>query len=101
MATLSTKSDYYQLQSRSAFWRYTMNKKESRLRRAKSTRAHIRKLGMPRLSVHRTGQHLYAQVFDASGVNVVAAASTVQKTLAEGLNGTKNVEAAAAIGKAI
>lgn len=78
-----------------------MNKKEARLRRAKSTRSHIRKLGVPRLSVHRTGQHLYAQVFDAAGVNVVAAASTVQKSLAESLKGTKNVEAAAAVGKAI
>jgi len=78
-----------------------MNKKEARLRRAKSTRSHIRKLGVPRLSVHRTGQHLYAQVFDAAGVNVVAAASTLQKSLAEGLKGTKNLAAAAAVGKAI
>ncbi len=78
-----------------------MNKNESRLRRAKSTRAHIRKLAVPRLSVHRTGQHLYAQVFDASGAKVVAAASTVQKALAEGLKGTKNLEAAAAVGKAV
>jgi large subunit ribosomal protein L18 len=79
----------------------TMNKNESRLRRAKSTRAHIRKLAVPRLSVHRTGQHLYAQVFDATGTKVVAAASTVQKAVAEGLKGTKNLEAAAAVGKAV
>jgi len=59
-----------------------MNKNEARLRRAKSTRAHIRKLAVARLSVHRTGQHLYAQVFDASGEKVVAAASTVQKSVA-------------------
>jgi len=78
-----------------------MNKNESRLRRAKSTRAHIRKLGVARLSVHRTGQHLYAQVFDASGDKVVAAASTVQKSVAEGLKGTKNLAAAAAVGKAV
>ncbi len=78
-----------------------MNKKESRLRRAKSTRSHIRKLAVPRLSVHRSGQHIYAQVFDASGANVVAAASTVQKALAEGLKGTKNLEAAAAVGKTV
>ena len=78
-----------------------MNKNESRLRRAKSTRAHIRKLGVARLSVHRTGQHLYAQVFDASGEKVVAAASTVQKSVAEGLKGTKNLTAAAAVGKAV
>ena len=78
-----------------------MNKNESRLRRAKSTRAHIRKLGVARLSVHRTGQHIYAQVFDASGEKVVAAASTVQKSVAEGLKGTKNLTAAAAVGKAV
>ena len=76
-----------------------MNKNENRLRRAKSTRAHIRKLAVARLSVHRTGQHIYAQVFDASGKNVVAAASTVQKSVAEGLKGTKNLTAAAAVGK--
>jgi ribosomal protein L18, bacterial type len=78
-----------------------MNKNENRLRRAKSTRSHIRKLAVARLSVHRTGQHIYAQVFDASGLKVVAAASTVQKSVAEGLKGTKNLEAAAAVGKAI
>jgi large subunit ribosomal protein L18 len=78
-----------------------MNKNENRLRRAKSTRSHIRKLAVARLSVHRTGQHIYAQVFDASGLKVVAAASTVQKSVAEGLKGTKNLTAAAAVGKAV
>jgi large subunit ribosomal protein L18 len=87
--------------SRSAFEEIMMNKNENRLRRAKSTRSHIRKLAVARLSVHRTGQHIYAQVFDASGVNVVAAASTVQKSVAEGLKGTKNLTAAAAVGKAV
>ena len=53
------------------------------------------------MSVHRTGQHLYAQVFAADGQNVVAAASTVQKSVAEGLKGTKNLAAAAAVGKAV
>jgi large subunit ribosomal protein L18 len=79
----------------------TMNKNDSRLRRAKSARAHIRKLAVARLSVHRTGQHLYAQVFAADGQSVVAAASTVQKSVAEGLKGTKNLTAAAAVGKAV
>ena len=78
-----------------------MNKNESRLRRAKSTRSHIRKLAVARLSVHRSGQHIYAQVFDASGEKVVAAASTVQKSVAEGLKGTKNLAAATAVGKTI
>jgi large subunit ribosomal protein L18 len=78
-----------------------INKKSSRLRRAKSTRAHIRQLAVPRLSVHRSGQHIYAQVIAADGETVLAAASTVQKTVKEGLTGTKNKLAAAAVGKAV
>lgn len=78
-----------------------MDKNIARLRRAKSTRAHIRKLAVPRLSVHRSGKHLYAQVFAASGDKVVAAASTLQKSVREGLKGTKNLEAATAVGKAV
>lgn len=78
-----------------------IDKKSSRLRRAKSARAHIRKLAVPRLSVHRTGQHLYAQVIAADGETVLAAASTVQKGVRDGLSGTKNKSAAAAVGKAI
>jgi large subunit ribosomal protein L18 len=78
-----------------------INKKTSRLRRAKSARARIRKLAVPRLSVHRTGQHLYAQVIAADGETVLAAASTTQKTVKDGLKGTKNKSAAAAVGKAI
>jgi len=78
-----------------------MDKNIARLRRAKSTRAHIRKLGVPRLSVHRSSQHIYAQVQSADGDKVIAAASTVQKAIADGLKGTKNKDAAAAVGKAI
>ena len=78
-----------------------MQKNIARLRRAKSTRAHIRALGVPRLSVHRSSQHLYAQVLSADGDKVIAAASTVQKSIAESLKGTKNKSAAAAVGKAV
>lgn len=78
-----------------------MDKNESRLRRAKSTRMHIRKLAVPRLTVHRSGQHIYAQVIAPEGNKVLAAASTVQKALREGLKGTKNKDAAAAVGKAV
>lgn len=78
-----------------------MKKNISRLRRAKSTRLHIRKLDVARLSVHRTGQHLYAQIVTADGAKVIAAASTVQKSIAESLTGTKNKTAAAAVGKAV
>jgi len=78
-----------------------VKKNIARLRRAKSTRSHIRKLAVPRLSVHRSSQHIYAQVFSADGNTVVAAASTVQKALAEGLKGTKNKAAAALVGKTV
>jgi len=76
-------------------------KNESRLRRAKATRSHIRKLGVPRLTVHRSDQHIYAQVISADGKKVLAAASTVQKSIAGDLKGTKNIAAAAAVGKAV
>jgi large subunit ribosomal protein L18 len=78
-----------------------MIKNIARLRRAKTTRSHIRSLGVPRLSVHRSSQHIYAQVFSADGDKVIAAASTVQKGVADGLKGTKNKSAAAAVGKAV
>ena len=77
------------------------SKKESRLRRARKTRVKIRELGAHRLSVHRTPQHIYAQVIDAAGEKVIASASTVQKEIREGLKSTGNSEAAAAVGKAI
>jgi large subunit ribosomal protein L18 len=53
-----------------------------------------------RLSVHRTAQHIYAQVFDPDS-KVIASASTLQKDVAQGLKGTGNVEAAKAVGRAI
>ena len=78
-----------------------MEKNIARLRRAKSTRAHIRELGVPRLSVLRTGQHLYAQVFSADGSKVLASASTLEADVRNGLEGTKNKDAAAKVGRAI
>ncbi|MCL6619435.1 MAG: 50S ribosomal protein L18 [Thermomonas hydrothermalis] len=78
-----------------------MEKKIARLRRAKSTRARIRQLGVPRLSVLRTGQHLYAQVFSADGAKVLVSASTVQADVRDGLKSCKNLEAAARVGRVI
>ncbi len=76
-------------------------KKAARLRRARKTRAHIRRMGKPRLTVHRSGQHIYAQVINSEDGHVLAAASTVQSTVREGLKSTSNKEAAAAVGKAV
>jgi large subunit ribosomal protein L18 len=78
-----------------------ITKKQRRMRRAVKTREHIRQLGVARLTVHRTPQHIYAQVTEASGAKVIAAASTLQEAVRQGLKSTGNVEAAKAVGRAI
>ena len=81
-----------------------MHKKNvARIRRATKVRKQIRRLEKPRLTVHRTGRHLYAQVISADGENVVASASTVQKDLRDGndLKATCNKKAAEAVGKTV
>jgi large subunit ribosomal protein L18 len=84
------------------FEEFEMDKKKAaRLRRAKKARAHIRRLGVARLTVHRSGRHIYAQVISPEGGNVIAAASTLQKDVRADLKGTNNKEAAAAVGKAV
>lgn len=77
------------------------DKKQSRLRRARKLRAKISRQGASRLSVHRTAQHIYAQVIDASGGNVLAASSTLDAGIRKSLKNTGNCEAAAAVGKQI
>src|SRR5687767_10989979 len=78
-----------------------IRKKERRLRRAVKTRAHIRNLGVARLSIHKTPRHIYAQLTDAGGSKVIASASTVQTAVKEGQKYTGNVDAAKAVGRAI
>ena len=77
-----------------------LDKKHRRLRRARRARAKIRTLGLPRLTVHRSGRHLYAQVINADN-EVIAAVNTLQKDLRSGLESTHNKKAASAVGKAI
>jgi large subunit ribosomal protein L18 len=79
----------------------TISTKDRRDRRAIKTRQHIKQLGVARLTIHRTPRHIYAQLFDALGANVLATASTVQEALKKDLKGTGNVEAAKVVGKAI
>ncbi len=78
-----------------------LDKKQSRLRRARRTRGKISELAVHRLSVHRTPRHIYAQIIAPDGASVLASASTVQKELREKLKGTGNVDAAAEVGRAI
>jgi large subunit ribosomal protein L18 len=78
-----------------------MNKKESRLRRARKTRAKIAELKIARLCVHRSNCHIYAQVYSGSGNQVLAAASTLEPQLRAVIPNGGNVEAAKAVGKLI
>ena len=67
-----------------------------RRRRRVRTALRARSGGKPRLSVHRTGRHIYAQIIDDAAGKTVAAAST----LGAKTSGA-NVDAAAQVGKAI
>ena len=78
-----------------------MDKKQQRLRRARRTRARIRKLGVYRLCVYKTPQHTYAQVIEPNGSKVVVQASTVEADIKKGLKHTGNIDAAVAVGKAV
>lgn len=78
-----------------------IDKKGTRLRRATRTRAKIKELRVARLTVHRTPQHMYAQIIDGAEGRVLVSASTVQDAVKQGLKGTGNAAAAAAVGRAI
>jgi large subunit ribosomal protein L18 len=76
-------------------------KKQKRQRRARRTRVRISLQGVHRLCVHRTPQHIYAQIIAPEGDRVVASASTLNKDLRGSLKSTGNIAAAAAVGKEI
>ena len=78
-----------------------IDKKQSRLRRARKTRAKIAELKVVRLCVHRTNGHIYAQVISPCGSTVLAAASSLEAEVRKDLTNGGNVNAATAIGKLI
>lgn len=67
-----------------------------RRRRRVRTALRARAGGKPRLSVHRTGRHIYAQIIDDKAGVTVAAASTLGAK-----SSGANVDAAAQVGKDI
>ncbi|BDD92330.1 50S ribosomal protein L18 [Pandoraea sp. NE5] len=82
-----------------------MDKKQSRVRRARQTRIKLAAQKVHRLSVHRTNVHIYAQVFSEDGTQVLASASTleaeVRKELGDKEGKGGNAAAAALIGRRI
>jgi large subunit ribosomal protein L18 len=70
-------------------------KRRQRVRTALRAKGNLR----PRLSVHRSGRHIYAQVIDDEAGRTVASASTLDKDV-KGKTGA-TAEAAADVGKRI
>ncbi|MGC9385755.1 MAG: 50S ribosomal protein L18 [Hydrogenovibrio sp.] len=78
-----------------------MDKRATRLRRAKKTRAKLASQDRARLCVHRTPKHIYAQIISADGASVVASCSTVQADIKSQVAFGGNKEAAILVGKSI
>ena len=66
-----------------------------RRRRRVRTALKARSGGRPRLSVHRSGRHIYAQIIDDAAGHTLAAASTL------GTKTGSNVDAAVQVGKTL
>jgi large subunit ribosomal protein L18 len=81
-----------------------MDKKQSRLRRGRQTRAKIAELKVNRLAVHRTNLHIYASIISPDA-KILASASTLEAEVRLALAGQSglggNVAAAALVGKRV
>ncbi len=71
----------------------------ARRRRRVRTAIKARAGGKPRLSIHRSGRHIYAQIIDDAAGKTVAAASTLDKD-GKGQTGA-TAAAAAEVGKRV
>ncbi len=78
-------------------------KQDLRDRRRERLRFQLRQKsnGRPRLSVFRSGKNIYAQVIDDAEGRTLAAASSLDKTLREGLKTGADKAAATAVGKLV
>ena len=81
-----------------------MDKKASRLRRARQTRAKIAELKVNRLAVHRTNMHIYATIISPDA-KILASASTAEAEIRKELAGQSgkggNTTAAVLVGKRV
>ena len=71
-------------------------------RRARS-RTKLRKVAnmQPRLTVHRSSKHIYAQIIDDQAGNTMAAASTLDADVRKAIKTTADAAAAAVVGKLV
>jgi large subunit ribosomal protein L18 len=72
-------------------------KRRARVRRTLKARAESR----PRLSVHRSSKHIYAQIIDDADGKTIASASSLEKDLRGSLKTGADKAAATAIGKLV
>ncbi|MFN3547535.1 MAG: 50S ribosomal protein L18 [Mesorhizobium sp.] len=80
-----------------------MTSKVSTTKRAMRIRKQIKKVanGRPRLSVHRSSKHIYAQIIDDAKGHTLAAASTLEADLKGSLKTGADTAAATAVGKLV
>jgi large subunit ribosomal protein L18 len=75
-----------------------LNQFDRRKRRVRGELA-INSGGRPRLSVHRSSRHIYAQIIDDARAQTLVAASSLEKDLKTQLKTGADKAAAAAVGK--
>jgi len=61
----------------------------------------IRELDVPRLSVHRTPRHIYAQIIGPGGGETMASASSTDTALRAKMKYSGNISAAKLVGQSI
>ena len=76
-------------------------KRSKRLRRSRKTRALLKLKGKQRLCVHRSLQHIHAQVISADGSETLACASTTEPSIRSQVKYGGNMEAARLVGAII
>jgi large subunit ribosomal protein L18 len=81
-----SKKDVKQVERRRTRVRFALKKKAA---------------GRPRLSVFRSSKNIYAQIIDDVAGHTVAAASTLETSISEGLKTGADSAAAAAVGKLV